>query len=1213
MQQNSTYEQNQNQRTVDLQKIIKRAVFSYWPVVILVLISSILAFLNYTPHTWLSGWDTLHPEFNFPLNIERLINGVFRIEQGLGAVAGHSNFSDLPRVLLLYIASFVIQPEFIRYFYIFLCLIAGPLGMYLFLEKYVLKDKIPSFLGALFYLLNLGTVQIFNVPFEMFTTLFAALPFVFYFATKYLTEDENKYKNLLFFAVSIIFTSPSAYAATLWYAFFACFVLYVLIYSRKTIKEALSIIGLTLLLNLFWIFPNIYFVINHAQDVQNANINLLFSESAFLKNKEFGDLGSLFFLKTFYFDWSIYNGSIFVSLLSPFIEHLKDIKVYLIGIIFGIFWISGLILSFLKNKKQTLPFLIPFLLSLFFLINSNFPTGVFFDFLQNHFPFFKEALRFPQNKFLNMHVFFVSIFFGYFMLFLSQKLKDREKNLILAVLISVALIFYSLPAFSGNLVNKLVRVNIPQSYFRLFDYLNNQPKNLRVSNFPIQSQWGWVYYKWSGQSEPSFQGAGFLYFGIPQPLLDRDFDRWSNFNESYYRELSYAVYKKDASLLGSVLKKYNVGFVFIDKNVFEPSHPEKALFFDESEKLLEQTGLISERKTFKNIKVYKVNQDFADLSIINTSKNVAPATKSSYKDFAYASFGNYITESQNSLYFPFRELVDNQSRLVSKNIIFEDDRIKFNINQATNTDISNFLKTATSTPANLILEKKSPSLFLSFYPDSPVFDNLAVSAPVKSTLSLNGQFLSINQSQLFDLNTFSENTPVLAGKVILKATANLISLYNSQNFEPVLDVSRVINPFFENCDEKAPPKAEFFGNKIKIDGIGSICVLIPYGFFPNDKNETLTNFGFEYKGNSSVKSCLFDQSTSSCIYYKDATIEKSNGANLVSFLYVLKPESANHTAIKLFFDKKEDLDNKFEISNFFASFSKATQSLELQNTGQNSRKVSFENIYLPKDPLSSSEVLFQNNFENDCNLPAQPGNQNDEAKKEVLSQDGTRVVKYSAKLGSFCDHYSYPNLPHNIGYFVVVKSKNEAGLPLTLCVTNYTSRRCDIYTSLSKNKDFGQDLFVIPPTDDDAIGYDINFENTSVYKTPAINFVSAVEFIPFPYDAIQNISIEASKLENYKILVSNTSFEKGFIAYEINNNSLLSKLLPALFGKQLKEHVLVNNWTNGWKLEAKSSDESSSYSYIIVFLPQYLEWMGLTLIFILIAFLLFKIRNRKSI
>src|SRR4030043_681641 len=91
----------------------------YLPLIILLFVALALAFQNYTPGTWLSGWDTLHPEFNFGLNFQRLISGVFRSEQGLGAIAAHSHMSDLPRVIILYLFHFFLPLEFLRYSYIF--------------------------------------------------------------------------------------------------------------------------------------------------------------------------------------------------------------------------------------------------------------------------------------------------------------------------------------------------------------------------------------------------------------------------------------------------------------------------------------------------------------------------------------------------------------------------------------------------------------------------------------------------------------------------------------------------------------------------------------------------------------------------------------------------------------------------------------------------------------------------------------------------------------------------------------------------------------------------------------------------------------------------------------------------------------------------------------------------------------------------------------
>src|SRR5258705_9556121 len=128
---------------------------------ILVFVTTLICLLNYTPGTWYTGWDTLHPEFNFLLNFKRIIFGVWRGDQGLGAVAAHSHMSELPRLIILWVFSSVFDISFVRYLYIFLFFFLGPLGIYFFLKKPFFKDeslssKMAAFLGSLFYIFNLG-------------------------------------------------------------------------------------------------------------------------------------------------------------------------------------------------------------------------------------------------------------------------------------------------------------------------------------------------------------------------------------------------------------------------------------------------------------------------------------------------------------------------------------------------------------------------------------------------------------------------------------------------------------------------------------------------------------------------------------------------------------------------------------------------------------------------------------------------------------------------------------------------------------------------------------------------------------------------------------------------------------------------------------------------------------------------------------------------
>ncbi|MBI2442626.1 MAG: hypothetical protein HYV40_01815, partial [Candidatus Levybacteria bacterium] len=601
---------------------------THWPQLTLLLLSLTLCILNYTPGTYLSGWDTLHPEFNFSLNFQRILFGVFRPEQGLGAVAAHAHMVELPRMLLLWILSPVIPLSFLRYSYIFLMLIIGPLGMYYLVRRVLSKHTThhsqlivqPSFLAALWYLTNLGTVQQFVVPFEMFVTEYGFLPWLFYFAISFLLPlspsgrgsvpthvgtgvrgnnaginllsiakwlysyiaIKRSNRPLLLFALLSFLASGMAYAATLWYMYFGFLALFLFLQSLPTLikkdfslgKRSLILLAITILVNAYWLLPNLYFAITQSATIQNANINKLFSEQAFLYNKEFGTPDNILLLKSFFFDWSIYNGRSFEPLLKVWAQHIKNPFILSIGFLTGVIAIFGVISSFIKKSflnqvqpctwRYSLLGLLVFVL--IFLFNDNPPTNFLFHLIGKVFPILEEALRFPHNKVQILYMLVFAIYFGIgnnlLLSMLSKYVHSFQKTIITGycVLLAILSLMFFVPAFQGKLLSPYMRIQLPNEYFQLFDFMNKQPDEARAAYLPVHSFWGWEYHQWGDSPSPSFQGAGFLWFGMKQPLLHRDFDRWSSYNEQAYKEFSFAVYSKNPTLLAEVARKYNTKY-----------------------------------------------------------------------------------------------------------------------------------------------------------------------------------------------------------------------------------------------------------------------------------------------------------------------------------------------------------------------------------------------------------------------------------------------------------------------------------------------------------------------------------------------------------------------------------------------------------------------------------------------------------------------------
>ena len=643
--------------------------------IILIFLVFVLAIVNWQPGTWLSGWDTLHPEFNFPLYYKRVLS-FWQEHQGLGAPASQAHAAELPRLLILYPLSLFLPVSFLRYSYFFLCLVLGPLGIYYFLTQAVFSQnnsrrKPIAFIASLFYLSNLVTIQHFLVPLEMFASQFAALGWLFCFALLFLKKAKKK--DLVLFALISFLSAPQAHTATLWYVYFFSLVAFLfiwIIFQSKKIKPCLLLIFITLLINCFWLLPNLYFIKNHAFQVQNSHIHSLFSQDAFLNSVQYSTFKDLFLFKNFLFNWHIFDFSQgkFVELLGVWKIHQQLTLVKAIG--YSCFFLAGLglVLSFFKKQKIFYFSLSSsFFLACFFLLTIEPPLGFIFSWLQKTLPFFSEAFRFPFTKFSLLLIFSSAVFLSFSLNaiagLISKKIKKPKLILTSGFLFLVfSLIYYFWPAYKGQFISPQMKINFPSAYFELFDWFED--KKGRIAPFPLSSMWGWQYYRWG------YQGAGFLWFGLSQPLLDREFDRWHPTNEQYFYEISQAIYSKDLALLESVLEKYQINWLVLDKNIIDLGDF-KALYFKETEDLFSRSAKIKFAKEFGLIKTYQVNLDTPVKDFVFLVQDLPQVNNYSWNnhDTAFLDYGHYlsadaaklqadqlITTNNAPIFYPFRSL-----------------------------------------------------------------------------------------------------------------------------------------------------------------------------------------------------------------------------------------------------------------------------------------------------------------------------------------------------------------------------------------------------------------------------------------------------------------------------------------------------------------------------------------------------------------------------
>ena len=426
---------------------LKHNLLDLFFLLLILIITSFLVFKNYTPHTFLTGWDNVHPEFNFKLNIERSLNAVWQESFGVGNLGGMAHIADLPRQVILWILSVFIPISLIRYFWTFLMFFLGPWGIYFLLKE---KTKIGAFTSSIFYIFNLATVQYFFVPFETFISFYGFLPWLLYFASKYLTTGK---KLFWFFLVSVI-GSCAFYVQTLFivYAIFLLFLMFGSFFNHKKngIKRSFKLGLVTLFANAFWLLPVLWFSFTSGNIPVNSDINRIATPETVFMNQartSFSDIASL---KGYWFDYYDFgkNGQL-DYLFKDWIDYTNTPTVGRIGTLLFITSVAGLLFS------RQMIWLI--LLGVSYLMLSGFtpPTALLQEAFRNSFTKWSVALSFVMAIGLG---YFVSIF--------------KKLAIIPAILIIVTSIYSVRPVLRGKLISERVKVDIPMEYFKSFEWFN---------------------------------------------------------------------------------------------------------------------------------------------------------------------------------------------------------------------------------------------------------------------------------------------------------------------------------------------------------------------------------------------------------------------------------------------------------------------------------------------------------------------------------------------------------------------------------------------------------------------------------------------------------------------------------------------------------------------------------------------------------------------
>lgn len=729
----------------------------FYPLV-LFFVTLFLCFKNYTPNTFLTGWDNLMPELNIEMNLGRSFSAVWQSYQGLGLVGGMAHSTDLIRQLIILPFTLILPTNFIRYFWHFAMIFLGPFGVYFGLKKTVKLKSQTSFIASLFYLFSFGSVQNFWAPLETFSCFWGFFPWLIFYLIDYLqTPTTSKLGKLLILNLLAI---PSFYVQTIFVVYLLS--LFIIFIIQPKSFSTLFKIGL---INSFWLLPMVYFLVNNLNNPTNGIGNFMSNDETFLRNYFRGGIVDFLLLRGYYFDFPKNNAYFMNIWRNYFIYFIPTFS----GVMLGLWAFLGFITLILKKNKKLFE---KFIFGLFILsaiaLLSKVPIFSQINFLLRQIPLVNQIFRSPFTKFITPAVFSFSCLVA----ILIEKIPSKF-NQYFSVFTIFLIFILSYPSFKGNYISPDMRKNIPTEYLELFDFFKKQNPNGRIANLPQGSFWGWTNYRFG------IKGSGFIWYGIKQPILDRAFDVWDLNNEQYYWELSTALQKNDSNELNRIFQKYSIQYVIFDNNIFFPDEKIYNNLAIQTQDLLATNSSLQKIGQFGQITVYQT--PYITQKYLVTNPVSVNNFNFYYSDPAYSQFSNYINSDKPNYSFPFINLFTNRLT-TEQDFSVDKDSSSITItsqNQATSFSIDN----SANLEYNIGLASKDSPLTVYNFPNAKLNQDYLVEVNYQHLSGLPTKISAVSQNsrhKYFDtkLEKSTQNSTVWL----------IIPAHETQDFQPGINI-----------------------------------------------------------------------------------------------------------------------------------------------------------------------------------------------------------------------------------------------------------------------------------------------------------------------------------------------------------------------------------------------------------------------------------------
>jgi hypothetical protein len=772
------------------------------------------------------------------------------------------------------------------------------------------------------------------------------------------------------------------------------------------------------------------------------------------------------------------------------------------------------------------------------------------------------------------------------------------------------------PAFSGSLISPSMRQTIPQEYFDLFSYMRTQNPSTRIANFPQFSNWGWESYDWG------YRGSGFLWYGLRQSLMDRAFDVWDKNSERYYEEMSTALYSGDQKAFENVLDKYSVNWLLIDEHITLPENATDSGLITLKSFVTDSNKFSLDKKFGNKISLYKV-------SLKNKTKN-------------FLNVQNPVTTG-----FPFDSLSLRPNTDWTQKGDFLNIAVPTTAKEGDTLTLPSFTVSETLLPVRIEYRKQGGSLDLRLTPMIPtIFLNDSqldlVSTPVTisiPTTSGTGFILELDKDYFelqlpAEIDSFSDYYP-LTTAYLPGNKAFTVSLFGSSEIARFDLTSSLSEASPRQCYIIKPNrKVEKITSQTSVSLIGTDVVGCLSAPLPYIQKGNLISLSFTYSsptltaGNVNISGRdLATQNLPQALEPK----EKPTRARIFA------PSTGNFQQVNLILEAGE---------------TKSVREINYDNLDVSVLpQLYYATIVLPKipekkivlkGPVTRLQVSLPNTLtQYDLNeTPSSnnllPENQNCDQfnNGKTVKQMTADGFLYQSQNAIECDSLNLRHLPHSINYLLSFDLRYQKGLTPTVCLENYSSRRCDVSERLLETNEIQSIIDPVSNPNED-VGYTLHLFNQSFGNRITSNLLRSISVRPIPLHFLQQIQISSPVTPSSPAIITSVHPYPFFymVSLDTGQNSVLNLYqtksdswkaiqvsqkdlsLPTGFIMKLTPLVApflpklpqtdANLWCNSWNLP------TGSYGLILVYLPQYLELFGL-IVLVLTPIVILLIRSHKK-